>query len=127
MKYLSAILMIVGGLLLLLGPLLPLSGLTPVDAEGAWVLIIEETSERSPVVARLTGDQEYWQSLESRGLHWRFYDVDSENAASYRDKAKEVGLPALIIVDKDGNPIHARPAPATIPGVDADVRRYTGR
>lgn len=120
-------LLIIGGLLLLLGPLLPFSGLTPVDAEDAWVLIIEETSERSPVVARLTGDQEYWQSLEKRGLHWRFYDVDSSDADSYRDKAKEVGLPALMIVAKDGTLVHARPAPATTQGVDADVRRYTGR
>ena len=127
MKYLSAILMIVGGLLLLLSPLISFDGLVSVDGDGAWVLIVEETAERSPVTARLGGDQEYWQSLEKRGLKWRFYDVDSPDAESYRDKAKEVGLPALLIVAKDGTPLLAKPSPATTQGVDADVRRYTGR
>lgn len=127
MKYLAAILMIIGGLLLMLSPMLSFSGFVSVDTEDAWVVIIEETSERSPVVARLMGDQQYWQGLESRGVHWRSYDVDSPDADSYRDKAKEVGLPALFIVDKGGTPLLAKPAPATTQGVDAEVRRITGR
>jgi hypothetical protein len=126
-KYLAAILMMVGGLLLLLSPLVSFDGLLSVDGEGAWVLIIEETADRSPVVARLLADQEYWKSLESRGLRWRPYDVDSPDAEAYRGKATEVGLPALLIVAKDGTPLLAKPAPATTQGVDADVRRYTGR
>ena len=126
-KYFAAALMIVGGLLLLLAPMLPQDGFLAVDAEGAWVVIVEESSERSPVTARLLGDQEYWQGLEKRGLNWRIYDVDLPEAQTYRAKAEEAGLPALLIVAKDGTPLLAKPAPATTQGIDADVRRYTGR
>jgi hypothetical protein len=131
-KNAPAILMLVGGLLLAIAPWvgsLPinLDPIIPVDIPGSWVVVVEETSERSPAVARVQADSAYWDSLEGRGLKWRFYDVDSPDAASYVKPAKEAGIPALVVVAPEGRLLAAKPIPATTEGIDAIVKEVTGR
>jgi hypothetical protein len=126
-KYFAAALMIVGGLLLLLAPMLPQDGFLAVDAEGAWVLIIEDTSDRSPTVVRLQADKEYWSGLEARKLKHRFYDVESPDAESYKKPAKDAGIPAVVVASSDGKVLAAKPLPATTEGLDSIVKGATGR
>lgn len=117
-----------GGFLLLIAPWVdrmspsvdPFST-TPV--EGAWVVIVEETSERNPAVARVMADGAYWRELEKRGVQWRFYDVDSPDAKSYAAAAKSEGLPALLILGPDGKVLEATGLPATVDGIDEIVKR----
>ena len=129
-KVAPSILMILGGLILMVAPwldALPIGSIVPVDVEGAWVVVVEETAERSPSVARVQSDSQYWKGLETRGLKWRFYDVDAPDAASYAKPAREAGIPALVIADPEGKLLAAKPIPATTEGIDALVREATGR
>jgi hypothetical protein len=126
-------LMLIGGLILAIGPWItqipvPIDPFVePPNHEGAWVFVIEETSERSPAVARVHADASYWDSLVGRGLKWRFYDVDSPDALTYRTKAEAAGIPALVVVSKDAAVLAAKPLPATTDGIDAIVKEATGR
>lgn len=129
-KVAPALLMVIGGLVLLVAPWIdsiPMVTPAPVNIEGAWVVVVEETAERSPAVARIQSEASYWQGLEKRGLKWRFYDVDSPDAASYAKPAKEAGIPAVVIADPEGKLLAAKPIPATTEGIDALVREATGR
>jgi hypothetical protein len=86
----------------------------------AWVVVIEETAERTEATGRLLGDLPGWQAL---GVSWRFYDKDAPEVRAKKydlvvSKAG-VGLPAMILLDKAGNVIGAMKLPATM----ADVRK----
>jgi len=128
-KAAPAMLMVIGGLVLMVAPWVGSVPMVnpPVNIEGAWVVVVEETAERSPAVARVQSEADYWRGLESRGLKWRFYDVDAPDAASYAKPAREAGIPALVIADPEGKLLAAKPIPATTEGIDAIVRGATGR
>jgi len=97
----------------------------------AYVILIEETAERKPEVARLLGNSDYWDSLGARKIKWRAYDKDSPNAESYREAADKVGLPAVLILTKEANQdkatlVAAKPAPPTTDLLDEWIRKVTG-
>lgn len=102
-------------------------------AKAAWVIVVEETSQRTPQIAAVLGDLNYWKALPGRGLRWRLYDADSPDArAKGFDKiAAKAGLPCVIFLDKDGkNPLTGGepvgvPLPATTAGVDALIKGVT--
>jgi hypothetical protein len=126
MKSIGPILLIVVGLLLALGAP-AIERLIPAQEHPeSWVIIVEQTEDRSPVVARLQSDTNWWGKLESRRLHWRFYDADSPDAVQYAERVKESGTPALLIVATDGTVLDSRPLPATIDGLDQIVTSVTG-
>jgi hypothetical protein len=126
MKSLGPVLLIVVGLLLVLaGPAIDQLLPKPQHPD-AWVIVVEQTEDRSPVVARLQSDTNWWENLESRRLHWRFYDADSPDAVQYAERVKESGTPALLIVATDGTVLDARPLPATIDGLEQIVSSTTG-
>lgn len=95
------------------------------DHEGAWVLILEETAERSPSVAAFLDDTAYLAELYERGLHWRPYDDDSPGAAPYVGLTQE--RPALVIVSATGEVLHVGPWPDTHEALDETIREVTGR
>ena len=97
----------------------------------AYVLIIEESSERTPQVARLLGNSAYFDSLGSRKITWRVYDKDSPDAKSYVEAAEKVGLPAILILTKVGNEekgtlVAAKSSPPTTELLDEWIRKVTG-
>lgn len=106
---------------------------TPIDiskTEGAWVLIIEQTEARSTEAAKLMRDLPYWQSLETRGLKWRHYDYDSDDAKPYRPLADEVGMPAVIVIGGQGELVGKVLAEFSLPskdGLDEKIKEATGR
>jgi len=77
----------------------------PVTVEGAWVILVEQTEERGQHVDWLLVQQNtvLWDSILQRGMKWRWYDYDSNDALMYRKDADKAGLPALLIYDKSGN------------------------
>jgi hypothetical protein len=115
------------GLLILLGSLLG-PGLTLIKPNhpDSWVIVVKETSDRSPVVARIQSDTQFWENLASRRLFWRFYDADSPDAEQYKEAIKETGLPALLILTTDGTVLDARPIPATVDGINQVIIEKTG-
>lgn len=130
-KLVPAILMIVGGLILAIAPwvdqLPNLDPIVPPNVDGAWVVVVEETSERNPAVARVSAAADFWKSLEERGVKWRFYDIDSPDAVTYREAAKAVGIPALLVVGPDGKLLASKPLPATPDGIGETVKEATGK
>lgn len=102
----------------------------PAKTEGSWVVIVEQTEQRTPDQAKLMRDTPYWQSLESRGLKWRHYDYDADDAADYRKLADAVGMPAVAIVGGQGellSKVLAKFPLADKDKLDAKIKEVTGR
>lgn len=92
----------------------------------AWVVIIEESSERKPEVARILAHKDYLDSLAARNLKWRVYDKDSKSAASYLEAANRVGLPAILVLTEAGKLIDAKACPPTAATLDEFIKKATG-
>lgn len=84
----------------------------PVNAEGAWVILVEETEDRGKNIDWLLVQQNtsVWQSLVDKGFKWRWYDKDSSDASKYTKDAESVGIPALLVYDKLGNSLGKKKA-----------------
>ena len=76
---------------------------TPID-ESAWLIVIEESAERTPAVA------EVLRTLPALRRPFRVYDDDSEEAQQYVDAVSQVRKPALLILRPGKRPI-AMPLP----------------
>ena len=102
-------------------------------SKAAWVVVVEETSQRTPQIAAVLGDLNYWKTLPGRGLSWRLYDADSPDAKAkgFDRVGKAAGLPCVIFLDKDGkNPLTGGepvgvPLPASAAGVDDLIKGVT--
>jgi hypothetical protein len=83
--------------------------------KGSWVLIVEETADRSkfPWLATVIADADFWDGLKSQGINWQFYDIDSDSVAAYTPDALAAGLPALLVVSPAGRVRIAKSCPPT--------------
>jgi hypothetical protein len=100
----------------------------PAKGKVAWLIVIEETSQRTPETAKVLADIAGWNGL---GPKWRFYDVDDAYAktAGYKrtaDKAN-VALPALLLISDKGDAIQAVPLPKSTADVKAKEMGYRSR
>jgi hypothetical protein len=101
-----ALLVAIAGLFLPMGSgsfVLPIPPIieTVVDPDttvGSYVVVVEQTEDRSLEDAKIMRDVPYQQDLVKRGLKWRPYDYELDAAAPYRALADEVGMPAVIIL-----------------------------
>jgi len=93
----------------------------------AWVLLVEESGNRSPATARVLASN-YFGQLEGRELNFRLYDVDDESLGSdIKAEADRVGLPALVILTKDGKLLWSGNQPPTAESIDQIVKKETGQ
>ena len=93
----------------------------PTPAAGPiWVLVVEETSMRTAGTAAVVANLTYWQGLAAKGSKWRHYDKDDATAVKngYAKEAAKVGLPALIVLDKDGDVVRSVKLPTTTAAID---------
>ncbi len=92
----------------------------------AYLVVVEETSARTPEQARVLNDLAYWTKLKDKDVKWRFYDRDSQDAKAlnYVAPATAKGLPALLTLDKTGVIIDARRLPLTTAGIDAILKEF---
>lgn len=104
---------------------IPSPGPDPAVTEGSWIVVIEETDARTPAVTKVLTNDAYWLGLKSRGLKFRFYDIDGDH--DYKPLAKEVGVPAMAIVHPTGKVLGKQRLPETIELVDTAVKKATGR
>jgi hypothetical protein len=96
-------------------------------AELVWVVVVEETSMRTPDIARVLNDTGYWNGLKAKGHLIRFYDRDSEEArkSGYVKRADSVGLPAVILYDqKQGNHLKTFRMTSTA-AIDSELKAVT--
>lgn len=103
----------------------------PTVVESAWVILIEETEDRSKHIDWLLiqQNQSLWQGINNRGYKWRWYDDDSADAAKYLKDSDKVGLPALLIYDKSGNLLGQKNAAEikTADEFNAFIKKATGK
>lgn len=98
---------------------------SPNKAAHVWMIVVEESSQRTPEITRVLGDAAYWQKQLNAGHGFRFYDKDSSEAVSlgYTKTANAVGLPCLIVIDKDSKKtIKSVKLPADTTGIDAVLK-----
>lgn len=109
-------------------PPTPNPPVTPTVAD-AWIIVVEETSKRTPVSIQVLNDLTFWKSLPVEG--WRFYDKDSPDVKrmKYDVMAAQtnVPLPVLMAVDSKGNLVRASSLPSTTEGVRQFVKDATGK
>lgn len=98
-------------------------GPTP-KGEAAWVIVVEETAQRTAATAKLLTDLKYWNGLTAKGHQWRHYDKDARDipAGYYQGDP----LPIMLIVSKDGKQLYRGPLPATAAEITATVELVTG-
>lgn len=84
---------------------------TPVAA--AWVIVVEQTEQRTPAVAAVLSDVAMWKRIEAKGVKWRVYDADSPDAKAkrYDAVAAPIGLPCVILLDATGAVVGAYKLP----------------
>lgn len=99
----------------------------------AMVLVVEESSQRTAETAMLLADATYWSSVVDRGMRWRVYDIDSltgstiTNQDKWAAAANAAGLPAMVILDKDGAVIASSKLPGKSPDIDAAIKKAGGK
>jgi hypothetical protein len=102
----------------------------PAKTEGSWVVVVEESEDRTPAIAKVLGDTNWWRSLEQRGLKWRHYDDDAAEAKPYLKIASEVGTPAVIVIGGQGelqSKVLAKFTLGTKEELDAKIKEVTAR
>lgn len=92
----------------------------PVTQKPAWIITIEETSQRTPEVAAVLGDVKFWGGLQSKSIQWRQYDKDSADAASYNEFVT-VPLPAVLFLGSDGKVLSQFPLPSSTAAIASRI------
>ena len=117
---------------LLFGCSIPLPpGPVPVDpvivtpiAGDLFVVVVEETGDRTVETANtLQGSSDFWHSLKARGVTYRWYDDDSDDAieAGYVKAVKE--RPGVLIFSKTGKILKAGTLPS-VKDIDALLKGF---
>ncbi len=96
------------------------------NIDGAIVLIVEESADRTIETAILLGDATYWATVVDRGMRWHVYDIDSPECPVTADQVAGK-LPALIITDKTGKVLAVEDLPTKKTEIDAIIKRTTGK
>ncbi len=101
----------------------------PVVTGPLWLVLVEELDDRTPATAKLVNDVAFWQRMKARQVYFRPYDQNEPAAVSkgYVEAATKanVGLPALILLDKDGDVIWVKPRPKDTAAVEALVKEVS--
>ena len=88
---------------------------------GGFIMLVEETGDRTPAVAKITNNLTFWTSVKNRGYSWRFYDFDQANPG-LKSWTKDI-LPALVFQHSDGKVWKAIPLPKSVSEIDAYLEK----
>ena len=131
-KFWPALLLIIGGLIIASSgkgcdapwpfPLPPVVVETYPDA---WLVFIEESSDRDIDSAILLQNKKWTDSLAARKINYRVYDQDQPEARSYKPLLKD--LPQLFFVTPQGKVVRQVAAPKNAAAVDALIREVMGK
>ena len=107
------------------GGIVPIRPVDPLT--GAWVVVVEETSQRTPEITKVVTDAAFWQSVRDRGLNWIIFDKDQPEAAG-QVKALSGKLPGLVIQTpgQQSKVLYAGELPKTKEEINALIRRHAG-
>lgn len=91
-----------------------------------WVIVVDETANRTPGQARILGDLSFLRSLD---CPWRILDKDDPSVVSnkYLDLVtKAGGTPALLLIDEAGACKKAVKLPETEEAITSLVKEVKG-
>lgn len=103
----------------------------PVITGPLFLILIEELDDRTQATANFVGDSAYWLKAKAKDIHFKTYDQDEPaRMTNPRDAArvkgyvdlvneKNVAMPALILLGKDGDVVWVKPRPKDTAAVDA--------
>lgn len=125
---------VVGVLLIVLGLyqhfsgsiVVPIPSPIPSPKPGSWVVLVEETQERSSDTAKLLSDGQWMESLKARQLKFRAYDDDQPESATYVPIANAAGLPAVVVVSPEGVVLASFKLPSDRAELDRRIKEATG-
>jgi hypothetical protein len=124
--------LLLGGVLLLCGGSvkscsidLPILDWKPQQYPDAWLIIVEESSERDPDIAIMLQDWPWRQSLAERDINFRVYDDDQAEAESY--KKLDLKLPAAIFILPTGKVVDVSACPKNKKDMEKLIARVTGK
>lgn len=83
----------------------------PKPAGPYWVIVLEESGERTADTARVLGAKKFWDSLTQQGHKWRVYDDDDPKAKAFASLTTH--RPALIVLNFHGQVRTVEPLPKT--------------
>lgn len=110
-------------------PPTPTPNPVPVVLDGAWLIVVEETMQRTPETAQVLGDINFWKALPVAGV--KFYDPNSPDAKKYKYDvmAQQTGipLPVMMIVDKTGKLVKASKLATETSQIRQFVKENTGK
>ena len=89
---------------------------TPVAGD-VFLIVVEETAERTAETAAvLNGSSEWWHSLGTRGVSYRWYDDDTVGAEKFAADVKE--RPGFVLMDSTGKRLKTGSLPKTTAELD---------
>ena len=104
----------------------------PVTAKKVYLRLVEETSERTPAMAKLATSQGYWDTVQAGGNRFQWYDRNTNEASGKRaiSDAGALTAPMVIVYDletdkKIGAEALDR-ATVTTATIDGIIKKYTG-
>lgn len=95
----------------------------PVPKAGPlWLVFVDDGA--SVETAKIATNPAFLARMKAAGHKVHVYGVNDPAAVrnGYAKAATKAGLPALVIVDEDGDVVSAVPRPSTVAGVEAEVK-----
>lgn len=113
----------------------PGPGPQPDASRALWLVVLEESVDRTPEAAKVLLDKGLWDRLAARGHRQRVLDKDNPFAVQrgYPAAAQAAGvpLPALLLFDAaraaPADPVAVIPFPKTSAAVEAAVQKAGGK
>ena len=131
-KFWPALLLIIGGLTIASSGKgcdapwpFPLPPVVAQKYPDAWLVFIEESSDRDIDFAILLQNKSWTDSLAARKINYRVYDQDQPEASSYKPLLKD--LPQLFFVTPDGRVRKQTKSPATAAKADELIAEVLGK
>lgn len=94
----------------------------PKPLNVSWVIIVEDTTQRTPETARVILDTAYWDGLKAKGIRMRSYAKNSPDVQA-KGYWREFGLPYMLLLDANGKDAKTglKPDPITLPTTTAAI------
>jgi hypothetical protein len=99
---------------------------TPGPLAEMWVIVVEESSDRTPAQAQVLFTYSLPNWLARNGHHFRLVDRDqpAEDLSAWIAQAEQHDLPRLFLVGEDGEAVYEGPLPETIAEMMALVKKW---